>query len=122
MQTRKPPRQPQTAAPVAQQSWAVVRYAPDSGDTPEDDAAAFDGWYSDRNDAIAVASGWAASYPQWIVGIVESDLIWIGNGDFGAVQDRPLIAREQRFLRGTENPVTGVAESSLRPKRRRLSE
>jgi hypothetical protein len=112
--------QPQTAAPVAQQSWAVVRYAPDSGDTPEDDAAAFDGWYSDRNDAMAVARDWAARYPQWIVGIVKSDLIWFGNGDFGAVQDRPLTAREWRFLHGTGNPVTGVARSSIGSKRRRL--
>jgi hypothetical protein len=36
------------------QGWGVIRYAAGSGIVPEDDCAAFDGWYMDRTDALAV--------------------------------------------------------------------
>jgi hypothetical protein len=32
--------------PSKEVSWGIIRYAPGSGDFPEDDAAAFDGWYT----------------------------------------------------------------------------
>jgi hypothetical protein len=59
-----------------QETWGIIRYLPDSGAFPEDDASAFDGWYSDRTDAATVAKDWAARHPQWIVGLVCSDTIW----------------------------------------------
>jgi len=86
---------------VQQQTWGVIRYAPGSGSFPDDDAAGFDGWYTDRADAFAVARDWVAQYPQWIIGLVRSDLIWFGNGDFSACR-RPLTKREARFHRSGE--------------------
>jgi hypothetical protein len=42
--------------PSKQSSWGIIRYAPGSGAVAsEDDAAAFDGWYKDRADALAIA-------------------------------------------------------------------
>ena len=41
--------------PSDQQTWGIIRYAAGSGTFPQDDAAAFDGWYSLRDDALAVA-------------------------------------------------------------------
>jgi hypothetical protein len=81
----------------SQVTWGIIRYAPCSGIAPEDDAAAFDGWYADRRDALAIANDWAARYPQWIVGLVQSDLVWFGDGDFSTVADRPLTHREAGF-------------------------
>jgi hypothetical protein len=52
--------------------WGVVRYAAGSGCFPEDDCAAFDGWYFDRNDALAVYQAWCERHPYWIVGLVEA--------------------------------------------------
>jgi hypothetical protein len=34
-------------------SWEIIRYAPGTGSIPEGDAAAFGGWYADREDAKA---------------------------------------------------------------------
>ena len=64
--------------PSNQKTWGIIRYAPGSGTFPEDDAAAFDGWYGDRQDALAVAQDWVAQHPQWIVGLVQSELclVW----------------------------------------------
>ena len=72
--------------PVSQTTWGIIRYAPGSGAFPEDDAAGFDGWYSDRADALDVAERWKLRFPQWIVALVESDMIWVGNGDFSRVR------------------------------------
>jgi hypothetical protein len=88
------------AKPVSQKTWGIIRYAANSGLFCDEDAAAFDGWYSDRADALAIAEAWAAEYPQWIVGLVASDQIWFGNGDFASVCERPLTARETNFARG----------------------
>ena len=45
-------------------SWGIIRYAPFSGTFPEDDAAAFDGWYSIREWALAIAKDWVERYPR----------------------------------------------------------
>jgi hypothetical protein len=90
--------------PTRQTSWGVIRYACGSGSFPDEDAAAFNGWYSDRADALAEAEHWAARYPQWIVGLVSSDLIWFGNGAFEQVRDRVLTAREARFAKAAHSP------------------
>ena len=84
--------------PSMQKSWGIVRYAGGSGNAPEEDAASFDGWYADRDDAMAVARHWADKYPQWIVGLVASDTVWFGDGDFTVVQESPLTVREARLM------------------------
>jgi hypothetical protein len=83
--------------PSDQKTWGIIRYAVGSGAFPQDDAAAFDGWYTDRNDALAVAQDWVARHPQWIVGLVRSDLVWFGDGDFSKIKRRPLTKREHDF-------------------------
>ena len=84
--------------PVKQTTWAIICYAPNSGGFPEDDAAAFDGWYADRDDALAVAEDMVKSHPQWVVALVGSDLVWFGQGDFSGHRS-PLTGRELRFQR-----------------------
>ena len=86
--------------PSNQKTWGIIRYAPGSGTFPEDDAAAFDGWYSDKQDALAVAQDWVAQHPQWIVGLVQSELVWFGNGDLTSIRNRPLTGREKNLLLG----------------------
>jgi hypothetical protein len=74
-----------------------------SGSFPEDDAAGFDGWYSDRQEALAVAKDWATRFPYWIVALVRSDQIWFGEGDYSGWK-HPLTEREQQIIahfRGT---------------------
>jgi hypothetical protein len=89
-----------TKDPSNQKTWGIIRYAPGSGTFPEDDAAAFDGWYSDRQDALAVAQEWAARHPQWIVGLVQTELVWFGDGDFTSIRNRLLTGREKNLLLG----------------------
>jgi hypothetical protein len=43
--------------------WGIIRYSPGSGSRPDDDAAGLDGWYTNRSDALDVAS-WARKFPQ----------------------------------------------------------
>jgi hypothetical protein len=69
-----------------------------SGDRFDEDACGFDGWYSDRADAMAQAEDWVRRFPHWIVGLVRSDLVWFGNGDFSKVTS-PLTYREAMFLK-----------------------
>jgi hypothetical protein len=61
--------------------WGVIRYAPGTGLFPEDDAAAFDGWYVCRDDALAVAEDFVARHPQWTVALVRSERTWFGDRD-----------------------------------------
>jgi hypothetical protein len=70
---------------------------PGSGLTCDQDAAGFDGWYSDREDALAVFNDWRRRLPYWIVALVQQDLTWFGDGDFHAVRGHPLTAREAKF-------------------------
>ena len=92
-----PPKRSKPVKPTRQTTWAIIRYAANSGTCPDEDAAAFDGWYSDREDALAVAEDWVNRYPQWIVGLVCSDQVWFGQGDFGSVRERALTAREHKL-------------------------
>ena len=94
------PLLPSPAAPVSDGRWGVVRYAPGSGVFCDDDAAAFDGWYTLRDDALAVAEDWALRFPQWIVALVRSDQGWFGNGNWSAVANHPLTMRERAFAAG----------------------
>ena len=89
-----------TIEPSDQKTWGIIRYALGSGAFPEDDAAAFDGWYSDKHDALAVAKDWVERHPQWIVGLVQSEFVWFGNGDFTSLGNRPLTGREKNLLLG----------------------
>jgi hypothetical protein len=81
--------------------WGVIRYAPGSGDFCEDDAAGFDGWYSDPADAQAQADDWAKRFPQWIVAVVKADNVWWGDGDFHVARNSPLTVREFELARMT---------------------
>lgn len=84
--------------PVKELAWGIIRYAPDSGSAPEDDAAGFDGWYRDRTIALAIARSWAKLYPFWVVALVSTDLVWFGDGDFSPFRHHPLTAREHKLL------------------------
>jgi hypothetical protein len=86
--------------PSDQKTWGIIRYAPGSGVFPEDDAAAFDGWYSDKQEALAVAQDWVERHPQWIVSLVQSERVWLGNGSFTSLRNRPLTSREKNLLLG----------------------
>ena len=81
-------------ATVKQLTWGIVRYAPGSGVMPEDDAAAFDGWYGNRSMAWRVARDWHRRYPQWTVALVRSDQVWFSDRDFISVREVPLTSRE----------------------------
>jgi hypothetical protein len=63
--------------PSKEVSWGIIRYAPGSGDFPEDDAASFDGWYTNREDALAVAKilGFPAPAVGRRSGAVRRDLV-----------------------------------------------
>jgi hypothetical protein len=86
--------------PCSQVTCGIIRYAAASGLRPDDDAADFDGWYSDREDALAVASDWATRFPDWVVALVRSDQFWFSGGDFTTVAHRPLTWREAGFAAG----------------------
>jgi hypothetical protein len=75
--------------PSKEVSWGIIRYAPGSGDFPEDDAASLDGWYTNREDALAVAKDRVSRHPQWVVGPVRSAVIWFGPGDFRRFETTP---------------------------------
>jgi hypothetical protein len=89
--------------PCSQITWGIIRYAPGSGLACDEDAAGFDGWYSDRQDALDQAKDWSSRFPQWIVALVQSDQIWFGNGDFTTVRERPLTWRENAFANGQKS-------------------
>jgi hypothetical protein len=79
---------------MTEPSWGIIRYAPGSGPFPEDDAAAFDGWYFDRALALAVAEDWHRRFPHWIVALVQSEVMWFDNSDYSPSRHRPLTFRE----------------------------
>ena len=85
--------------------WGIIRYAPGSGVTPADDAAAFDGWYKDYEDALAVARDWHAEFPGWIVAIVRSDRVFDDQKDFTTIRKRPLTEREQDAFKAGKTGV-----------------
>jgi hypothetical protein len=58
-------------------SWGIIRFAPGTGSIPEGDAAAFGGWYADREDAKAQYNDWCKRFPNWIIAIVQQDEDWV---------------------------------------------
>jgi hypothetical protein len=54
-------------------SWGIIRYAVSSGFSPESDCAAFDGWYTDRAEALEVYKFWCRIHPHWTVALVQFD-------------------------------------------------
>ncbi len=76
-----------------QESWGIVRYAPDSGDCPDEDACCFDGWYADREEALAIAREWEKEHPAWTVALISADTIWFSDQRFDP-RVWPLTARE----------------------------
>jgi len=63
-----------TLSEVSQLTWGIVRYAPGTGRFPDEDIAAFDGWYADRSEAVAIYKYWIKRCPGWIVAVVKQDL------------------------------------------------
>jgi hypothetical protein len=55
--------------------WGIVRYEPGRGPTPGEDRSAFDGWYTDREDARRIYGSWREQFPGWIVALVRGDAI-----------------------------------------------
>jgi len=59
-------------------AWGVVRYLPNSGTVPDEDVAAFDGWYADRGEAASIYAEWCLEYPTFIVSLVQQrDARWV---------------------------------------------
>ena len=85
---------------LAEVAWGIIRYAAGSGRFPEEDAAAFAGWYASRADAVAIAKDWVRRHPQWIIALVRSDKTWFGDRDFSTVDYSPLTYRERKFQIG----------------------
>ena len=79
-----------------QKTRGIIRYAAGSGSAPEDHCAAFDAWYSDRNDALAVYHDWCQRYPHWIVGLVKSDETRFSNSDWTSIGHRGSICPLKR--------------------------
>jgi hypothetical protein len=50
-----------------------------------------------------VAERWKQRFPQWIVGLVRSDLVWFGDGDFSRAM-WPLTAREWKLADAKATP------------------
>jgi hypothetical protein len=80
--------------PSKEVSWGIIRYAPGSGDFPEDDAASLDGWYTNREDALAVAKDRVSRHPQWVVGPVRSAVL-VRTRRFSSFRDYPITTREK---------------------------
>ena len=80
-----------------QKSWGIIRYAPGSGIACDEDAAGFDGWYSEREVALAIAKDWAARFDGWIVSLVQSQWTRFGDGNFSSIKSYPLTEREKGF-------------------------
>jgi hypothetical protein len=55
---------------MSNESWGIIRYAPGTGNRPEDDRAAFDGWYARKEDAQEVFRYWFEKYTGSIVAVV----------------------------------------------------
>jgi len=70
--------------------YGIIRYAAGSGSRPDQDVAAFDGWYSDKEDANAVFLDWKQRFPRWIVVVVEQAGAHWGDGDYSHHRARAL--------------------------------
>ena len=66
-----------TSAPESSQALGVIRYLPGSGGTPEEDTAAFDGWYYGDGHVWArgIYEHWRDKYVRrgWVVALVQGD-------------------------------------------------
>jgi len=63
----------------SQLTWGIIRYAPGTGRFPDEDMAAFDGWYADRSVAVAIYKDWVERFQGWIVAVVKQDLATFPN-------------------------------------------
>lgn len=54
-------------------TFGILRYAPGTGLSPQEDIAAFDGWYTDKADAVIIYQEWCRRYPGWVVAVVEAE-------------------------------------------------
>jgi hypothetical protein len=89
-------------------TYGIIRYAPGSGLSPEDDAACFDGWYACKGDAMTIFNDWVERHPGWIVAVVEQVTASWGEGDFSSVAQRALTVRELNFSSVASRPLTAA--------------
>ena len=60
-------------------AWAVIRYLP--FDTTEGELPAhFDGWFTGRDEAEAIAKDWASEHPESTVVVVVQPNRYLGAG------------------------------------------
>jgi hypothetical protein len=86
-------------------AWAVIRYLP--FDTSEGELPAhFDGWFTHRDAAEAVAKDWASEYPEAIVVVVVHPSRFVAAGG------------EQRNPPGTQRRPSPESGPVSTPKRR----
>jgi len=86
-------------------AWAVIRYLP--FDTSEGELPAhFDGWFTHRDAAEAVAKDWASEYPEAIVVVVVHPDRFLAAG--GEQQNSPIGTRRK------PSPKTGPVSTPKR--------
>ncbi len=83
--------------PADDRWWGVIRYAPGSRtyvDPDADLAAAFDGWYRNRQDAVDVFEYWCERFKGWTIALIQEVDIQRG-GMFAEVPDARHEAHEE---------------------------
>ena len=58
----------------------------------------------------AISSGLAPHFPNWVVALVQSDLVWFGDCDFTEVRHQPLTERERSFCAEDVRDVLNAEE------------
>jgi hypothetical protein len=87
-------------------AWAVIRYLP--FDTSEGELPAhFDGWFTNRDGAEAIAEDWATEYPEATVVVV--------------VQPGRFLAAEGEQQNSSTSPETGPVSTPKRKPNRFLA-
>ena len=86
-------------------AWAVIRYLP--FDTSEGELPAhFDGWFTHRHGAEAIAKDWASEYPEATVVVVVQPNRFVAAG---GEQQNPTIETQRR-----QSPKTGPVTTPKR--------
>ena len=86
-------------------AWAVIRYLP--LDTSEGELPAhFDGWFTHRDAAEAVANDWAGEYPEATVVVVVQPNRFVAAA--GEQQNRPIETQRR------QSPKTGPVSTPKR--------
>ena len=96
-------------------AWAVIRYLP--FDTSEGELPAhFDGWFTHRDAAEAVANDWAGEYPEATVVVVVHPSRFLAAG--GEQQNSPIGTRRIRRQRLDQSVPRSAGGGSPQPVKR----